>query len=93
MQEALRDDGPETPSPVIGPSKPRLLRVLISGLITGASDDDPSGVATCGSTFSFAVLQPAIWVNLSSSTTITRSRPSRTIPCFCQALRIRLTVK
>jgi NRAMP (natural resistance-associated macrophage protein)-like metal ion transporter len=32
-----------TPS---GPSKPRLLRVLGPGLITGASDDDPSGIAT-----------------------------------------------
>src|ERR1700681_2679623 len=27
-------------------SKPRLLRVLGPGLITGASDDDPSGIAT-----------------------------------------------
>jgi NRAMP (natural resistance-associated macrophage protein)-like metal ion transporter len=32
--------------PVVGPSKPRLLRVLGPGLITGASDDDPSGIAT-----------------------------------------------
>jgi NRAMP (natural resistance-associated macrophage protein)-like metal ion transporter len=31
------------PSP---PSKPRLLSVLGPGLITGASDDDPSGIAT-----------------------------------------------
>ncbi|MFC6046521.1 NRAMP family divalent metal transporter, partial [Methylobacterium hispanicum] len=29
-----------------GPSKPRLLRVLGPGLIAGASDDDPSGIAT-----------------------------------------------
>jgi hypothetical protein len=28
------------------PSKPRFLRVLGPGLITGASDDDPSGIAT-----------------------------------------------
>ncbi|QEN84835.1 divalent metal cation transporter [Labrys sp. KNU-23] len=33
-------------SPAIEPSKPRLLRVLGPGLITGASDDDPSGIAT-----------------------------------------------
>ncbi len=33
---------------VVGPSKPRLLRVLGPGLITGASDDDPSGIATYG---------------------------------------------
>ncbi|GBQ94362.1 iron transporter [Gluconacetobacter liquefaciens] len=34
------------PSPVVGPSRPRLFRVLGPGLITGASDDDPSGIAT-----------------------------------------------
>src|SRR5689334_17514140 len=33
-------------SPVVGPSKPRLWRTLGPGLITGASDDDPSGIAT-----------------------------------------------
>jgi Mn2+/Fe2+ NRAMP family transporter len=32
--------------PVVGPSKPRLLGLLGPGLITGASDDDPSGIAT-----------------------------------------------
>lgn len=32
--------------PVVGGSKPRLLGVLGPGLITGASDDDPSGIAT-----------------------------------------------
>ena len=33
-------------SSVVGPSKPRLWKVLGPGLITGASDDDPSGIAT-----------------------------------------------
>jgi hypothetical protein len=33
-------------SPVVGPSKPLLLGILGPGLITGASDDDPSGIAT-----------------------------------------------
>lgn len=33
-------------NPVVGPSKPRLLSILGPGLITGASDDDPSGIAT-----------------------------------------------
>lgn len=33
-------------SPAVGPSKPRLLQVLGPGLITGASDDDPSGIGT-----------------------------------------------
>lgn len=37
---------PEHPSPVVGVSRPRLLSVLGPGLITGASDDDPSGIAT-----------------------------------------------
>ncbi|MBB3452709.1 NRAMP (natural resistance-associated macrophage protein)-like metal ion transporter [Rhizobium sp. BK313] len=31
---------------VVEPSKPRILEVLGPGLITGASDDDPSGIAT-----------------------------------------------
>lgn len=31
---------------VAGPSKPRFWKVLGPGLITGASDDDPSGIAT-----------------------------------------------
>jgi len=34
------------PSPVVEPTKPRLLGILGPGLITGASDDDPSGIAT-----------------------------------------------
>ncbi|UVK46694.1 divalent metal cation transporter [Mesorhizobium sp. AR07] len=44
--------------PVVGPSKPRLLGVLGPGLITGASDDDPSGIATysqTGAQFGFAL--------------------------------------
>jgi Mn2+/Fe2+ NRAMP family transporter len=36
----------EGASSVVGPSKPRLLQVLGPGLITGASDDDPSGIGT-----------------------------------------------
>ncbi|BCG83730.1 Nramp family divalent metal transporter [Mesorhizobium sp. 113-3-3] len=45
-------------SPVIGPSKPRLLGVLGPGLVTGASDDDPSGIATysqAGAQFGFGL--------------------------------------
>jgi NRAMP (natural resistance-associated macrophage protein)-like metal ion transporter len=33
-------------SPVVGPSRPRFLKALGPGLITGASDDDPSGIGT-----------------------------------------------
>jgi NRAMP (natural resistance-associated macrophage protein)-like metal ion transporter len=43
---------------VAGPSNPRLLGALGPGLITGASDDDPSGIATysqAGAQLGFAV--------------------------------------
>jgi NRAMP (natural resistance-associated macrophage protein)-like metal ion transporter len=33
-------------SPVVGVSKPRLWKILGPGLVTGAADDDPSGIAT-----------------------------------------------
>jgi NRAMP (natural resistance-associated macrophage protein)-like metal ion transporter len=44
------------PSTVVGSSKPRLWQVLGPGLITGAADDDPSGIATysqAGAQFGF----------------------------------------
>jgi NRAMP (natural resistance-associated macrophage protein)-like metal ion transporter len=47
------------PDLVVGPSKPRFLGLLGPGLITGASDDDPSGIATysqAGAQFGFATL-------------------------------------
>ncbi len=50
--DAPRPSGtPTTPAavtadPVVSPSKPRLFGFLGAGLITGASDDDPSGIAT-----------------------------------------------
>jgi Mn2+/Fe2+ NRAMP family transporter len=55
-----RDPDPDDlpPSPVAGPTKPRLLRFLGPGLITGASDDDPSGIATyaqAGALFGYAL--------------------------------------
>ena len=34
------------PDPVKQPDRPKLLQILGPGLITGASDDDPSGIAT-----------------------------------------------
>ncbi|MBV9432750.1 MAG: divalent metal cation transporter [Hyphomicrobiales bacterium] len=37
-------------SPVVEKSKPRLFRILGPGLITGASDDDPGGIATYSQT-------------------------------------------
>ena len=47
---------PRRPSTVVGPSKPRLWQVLGPGLITGAADDDPSGIGTysqAGAQFGF----------------------------------------
>jgi NRAMP (natural resistance-associated macrophage protein)-like metal ion transporter len=37
---------PNPPNAVKRPGRPKLLRILGPGLITGASDDDPSGIAT-----------------------------------------------
>lgn len=45
-------------SDVVSPSKPRLWRFLGPGLITGAADDDPSGIATysqAGAQFGFTL--------------------------------------
>ncbi len=44
--------------PIVAPSKQRLLGILGPGLITGASDDDPSGIATytqAGAQFGYAM--------------------------------------
>jgi len=46
------------PARALDPKKLRLIRVLGPGLITGASDDDPSGIATysqAGAQFGFAI--------------------------------------
>jgi Mn2+/Fe2+ NRAMP family transporter len=46
-------------SPAAGDSRPSLFKVLGPGLITGASDDDPSGIATysqAGALFGFGLL-------------------------------------
>src|ERR1700761_169618 len=40
------DQGKNPPEAVKQPTSPKLLQVLGPGLITGASDDDPSGIAT-----------------------------------------------
>jgi NRAMP (natural resistance-associated macrophage protein)-like metal ion transporter len=40
------DDPEDGPSPTVSPTRPYLFKVLGPGLITGASDDDPSGIAT-----------------------------------------------
>jgi Mn2+/Fe2+ NRAMP family transporter len=63
MNKPLPDYDAEGPDPVIGPTKPHLLGVLGPGLITGASDDDPSGIATysqTGAQFGYAMC----WVML-----------------------------
>jgi NRAMP (natural resistance-associated macrophage protein)-like metal ion transporter len=51
MRRAKRDR-----SDVVEPTKPRLLTILGPGLVTGAADDDPSGIATysqAGAQFGF----------------------------------------
>ncbi|HEY2529985.1 MAG TPA: divalent metal cation transporter [Xanthobacteraceae bacterium] len=52
----LRSSSAKLRNNVVGPSKPRLLQLLGPGLITGAADDDPSGIATyaqAGARFGF----------------------------------------
>ncbi|MGZ3402228.1 MAG: NRAMP family divalent metal transporter [Phenylobacterium sp.] len=56
---------PDTPDEIKQPDRPKLLQVLGPGLITGASDDDPSGIATysqAGAQFGFGLS----WVMLFS---------------------------
>ena len=53
---STRPGEPDSRSRVVGPSKPRLWKRFGPGLITGASDDDPSGIATysqAGAQFGF----------------------------------------
>jgi NRAMP (natural resistance-associated macrophage protein)-like metal ion transporter len=57
----MTDPDPATPNPPTAiklPDRPKLLQVLGPGLITGASDDDPSGIATysqAGAQFGFSL--------------------------------------
>jgi Mn2+/Fe2+ NRAMP family transporter len=46
MDKPSQEYDAEDRDPVVGPTKPHWLGVLGPGLITGASDDDPSGIAT-----------------------------------------------
>jgi hypothetical protein len=49
---------PEITDPVVPPTEPGIWRVLGPGLITVASDDDPSGIATysqAGAGFGYAL--------------------------------------
>ena len=46
MTDKTSAGAPKTPQDVKQPQTPKLLQVLGPGLITGASDDDPSGIAT-----------------------------------------------
>src|ERR1700761_1592469 len=49
---------PDDPSAVKEPEKPSLMQIMGPGLITGASDDDPSGIATysqAGAQYSYAL--------------------------------------
>jgi NRAMP (natural resistance-associated macrophage protein)-like metal ion transporter len=46
VEDTIAEDGPDNPDDVKQPDRPKLLQILGPGLITGASDDDPSGIAT-----------------------------------------------
>jgi NRAMP (natural resistance-associated macrophage protein)-like metal ion transporter len=51
-------DAPPETSPVKQPEHPKLMQIMGPGLITGASDDDPSGIATysqAGAQFGYAM--------------------------------------
>lgn len=53
-------------SPVVGPSKPRLLKLLGPGLISGAANDDPTAIATysqAGAAFGYGLcwLMPVVY--------------------------------
>ena len=65
MTQRLAPAAPNPPDAVKQPERPKLLQVLGPGLITGASDDDPSGIATysqVGAQFGFGLS----WVMLFS---------------------------
>lgn len=56
----------DSESAVVEPTKPRLLGVLGPGLITGVSDDDPSGIATysqAGAQFGYADVDNALYLS------------------------------
>ncbi len=58
MAETDVADAPNPPDAVKEPETPKLLAVLGPGLITGASDDDPSGIATysqAGAQFDYSI--------------------------------------
>lgn len=63
-------EGPEGSPPAAGPPRPvprfrRFLRILGPGLITGAADDDPSGIATytqTGAQFGYGQLWTALFM-------------------------------
>lgn len=58
MAFEIEQPGDLAPSAIVEPTKPRLLGTLGPGLITGASDDDPSGIATysqAGAQFGYAL--------------------------------------
>ena len=65
LSDTYTPDDPNQPTPPKGTTKTGLLQALGPGLITGASDDDPSGIATysqVGAQFGYGML----WVMLFS---------------------------
>ena len=63
MTQGFREDhDPEITDLAVMPPKTRLFKILGPGLITGASDDDPSGIATyaqAGAQFCYSLGGPS----------------------------------
>jgi Mn2+/Fe2+ NRAMP family transporter len=82
MAFEIEQPGDLAHSPVVGPSKPRLLGILGPGLITGASDDDPSGIATysqAGAQFGYALTWTMVFTYpLMTAVQIVSARMGRT---------------
>ena len=58
MTDLSTIDAPAPPNEVKQPEHPKLMQIMGPGLITGASDDDPSGIATysqAGAQFGYAM--------------------------------------
>ena len=65
MNDLAAPDEHDLPEDVKQPERPKLLQILGPGLITGASDDDPSGIATysqAGAQFGFNLAWMLVFV-------------------------------
>src|ERR1700710_854594 len=81
MAYEIKQGSESGPSAVVEPTKPRLLSVLGPGLITGPSDDDPSGIATysqAGAQFGYALTWTTLFKYPLTAVQIVSARMGRT---------------